>query len=338
MNQPMLTNLAPRYYADPAIFEAERQSIFRRHWQMLGPVARLAQPGDYLAVDVAGWKLFALRGDDGVLRGFHNVCRHRGARLLAEGAGVCKTLRCPYHNWVYATDGSLKHAPWFGEDPGFALSQWPLESAQLAQWRGLLFIAIAPETDLLDQLGDLPADVAEFPLETYTAVEEHRFAAHSNWKVYTDNFVEGYHIPGIHPGFYKVIDFAKFETVALDGMVRMSSPQKDGSIYGGKWLWMWPNWTLSTFPGGMNTSRINPVSVDRTEIIYDFYFADTSEATAAERRRTIDTTCGIVREDFEICEHTQKNYQSGAYRPGPLSPRHEQSVAYFQSKVQAALR
>jgi len=336
--QPMLTNLAAHYYADPGIFEAERQAIFRRQWQMLGPVARLARPGDYLAVDVAGWKLFALRGDDGVLRGFHNVCRHRGARLLEEGVGICKTLRCPYHNWVYASDGSLKHAPWFGEDPGFVLSQWPLQGAQLAQWRGLLFIAIDPEADLVDQLGDLPDEVVEFPLETYTAVEEHRFNACSNWKVYTDNFVEGYHIPGIHPGFYKVIDFPKFETVARNGLVRMTSPQKDGSIYGGKWLWMWPNWTLSIFPGGMNTSRINPVSFDRTEIIYDFYFADTSDTTEAERRRTIDTTCAIVREDFEICEHTQKNYQSGAYSPGPLSPRHEQSVAYFQSKILAALR
>ncbi len=335
--QPMLTNLAARYYADPAIFEAERQAIFRRHWQMLGPVSRLAERGAYLAVDVAGWKLFALRGDDGLLRGFHNVCRHRGARILQEGAGQCKVLRCPYHNWVYDSDGSLRHAPWFGDDPGFVPAQWPLEPAHLAQWRGLLFIAIAPDVDLLAQLGDLPDEVAEFPIETYTAVEQHRFVADTNWKTYTDNFVEGYHIPGIHPGFLKVIDFAKFETVALDGVVRMASPQKDGSIYGGKWLWMWPNWTLSIFPGGMNTSRINPVAVDATEILYDFYFADTSAETEPVRRRTIDTSCAIVREDFQVCEQTQKNYLSGAYRPGPLSPRHEQSVAYFQSKIKTAL-
>jgi choline monooxygenase len=333
----MLTNLAAHFYADPATFEAERQSIFRRHWQMLGPIARLADPGAYLAVDVAGWKLFALRGDDGVLRGFHNVCRHRGARLVQEGSGTCKILRCPYHNWVYDSDGSLRHAPWFGEDPGFVMAQWPLETAQLAEWRGLLFIAIEPEIGLLDQLGDLPQEVAEFPIETYTAVEQHRFDARSNWKTYTDNFVEGYHIPGIHPGFLKVIDFTNFETVALDGMVRMTSPQKGGSIYSGKWLWMWPNWTLSIFPGGMNTSRINPVSVDRTEIIYDFYFADISTGAQTQQRQTIDATCAIVREDFEICEHTQKNYASGSYRPGPLSPRHEQSVAYFQSKVKTAL-
>ncbi len=90
---PMLTNLGPRFYVDPGLYEAERQTIFRCHWQMLGPAARVGQPGDYFAVDVAGWKLFALRGRDGVLRGFHNVSRHRGARLLAEGTGKCHALR-----------------------------------------------------------------------------------------------------------------------------------------------------------------------------------------------------------------------------------------------------
>ncbi len=334
---PMLTNLAARYYADPAIFEAERQAIFRRTWQLLGPASRLADAGDYLAVDVAGWKLFALRGEDGTLRAFHNVCRHRGARLLAEGAGVCKVLRCPYHNWVYASDGALRHAPWFGEDPGFAVSQWPLESAHLAQWRGLAFIAIDPAVDLLVQLGDLPAELADYPIERYLPVEQHRFDAQTNWKTYTDNFVEGYHIPGIHPGFLKTIDFSRFETAALNGVVRMTSPQKDGAFYGGKWLWMWPNWTLSIFPGGMNISRINPVGIAATQITYDFLFADHSDAAADTRRRTIDGTCAIVREDFEICEHTQQNYMSGGYLPGPLSPRHEQSVAYFQARVKQAL-
>jgi choline monooxygenase len=333
----MLTNLDPRYYVDAQVYERERQAIFRRQWQMLGPVSRLARPGNYLAVDVAGWKLFALRGRDGTLRGFHNVCRHRGARLLTEGSGECQAVRCPYHNWVYEDDGRLRQAPWFGEDSDFRVEDWPLRAAHMAEWRGLVFIAIEPATGLLEQLGDLPEEVAQFPIENYTATEQHRFTIRSNWKTYTDNFVEGYHIPGIHPGFMKVIDFSRFETVALDKLVRMTSPQKDGSIYGGKWLWMWPNWTLSIFPGGMNTSRINPLAVDSTDLTYDFYFSDLSAQSEATRRRAIDTTCGIVREDFGICEHTQMNYASGGYTAGPLSPRHERSVDYFQGLVRAAI-
>jgi len=329
------TNLPARYYVDPSLFERERQAIFRRHWQLLGPVSRLAESGDYLAVNVAGWNLIALRGQDGVLRGLHNVCRHRGARLLADGQGQCQVLRCPYHNWVYDQRGGLRHAPAFGDDPDFNLSDWPLERAELAVWRGLLFIGIDPEASLIDQLGDLPAEVEDTPIESYAVVERRGFTMRSNWKTYTDNFVEGYHIPGIHPGFMKVIDFKNFETVARNGLVRMTSPQRDGSIYGGKWLWMWPNWTLSVFPGGMNTSRINPLGVASTELIYDFYFADLSAEAEASRRHTIEVNAGIVREDFQICESTQENYRAGAYQPGPLSPRHEQSVAYFQARVRA---
>jgi len=201
----------------------------------------------------------------------------------------------------------------------------------------LLFIAIDAEMSLIDQLGDLPEEVEEFPLETYTAMEERRFVMRCNWKTYTDNFVEGYHIPGIYPGFMNVIDFKNFETVARRGLVRMTSPQKGGSIYGGKWLWMWPNWTLSTFPGGMNTSRINPAAVNSTELIYDFHFGDVSAENEPSRRNTIEINSGIVREDFGICESTQNNYASGGYTPGPLSPRHERSVAYFQTMVRTAL-
>jgi len=332
-----LLNLEPAFYVDAAVYARERERIFRRCWQMLGPAARLAEPGRFLAVDLAGWKLFVLRGRDGVLRAFHNVCRHRGAQLLAEGRGSCQVLRCPYHNWVYAHDGALRQAPYFGEPGALALEDWPLLSAALGEWRGLLFVAIDPQEPLEAQLGELGEEIAEHPIETYGAVDERRFEMRCNWKTYTDNFVEGYHIPGIHPGFMKVIEFERFETVARRNLVRMSSPQRGGSIYGGKWLWMWPNWTLSVFPGGMNTSRINPTAADRTELHYDFYFADVSAATAAERARTIEVNCGIVREDFGICEGTQQNYASGAYRPGPLSPRHEQSVAYFQSRVRAAL-
>lgn len=337
MADPRLINLDPYYYVDRGVHRRERAAIFRSHWQMLGPTSQVAAPGQYLAATAAGWKLLVIRGRDGALRAFHNVCRHRGAPLLAEGTGRCDVLRCPYHLWLYDETGRLRRAPAFGEDAGFRPEEWSLTPVAVAQWRGLLFAAIEPEMSLLEQLGDLPAELAETPIEDYTLAAEARFDIRCNWKTYTDNFVEGYHVPGIHPSFSKVIDFARFETVALHGMVRMRAPQKEGSIYGGTWLWMWPNWSLSLFPGGMNTSRIDPVGADKAQLIYHFYFADMSAGTAAARQRTIETNCGIVREDFGICEQTQLNYVSGAYRPGPLSPRHEQSVAYFQAKVIAAL-
>ena len=93
---------------------------------------------------------------------------------------------------------------------------------------------------------------------------------------------------------------------------------------------MWPNWTLSLFNGGMNTSRINPIGRDKTELIYNFYFADLSKENEAKRNKVIADNLEVIHEEFEICNNTQRNYESGGYRPGPLSPRHKAGVAYFQ--------
>lgn len=334
----MRLNLDPAFYTDPAVFARERDRIFARTWQFAGPAAQVAAPGGYAAVSVAGLALMAVRGRDGVLRAFRNVCRHRGARLLPEGAGDCGgRLRCPYHQWVFGDDGRLLHAPWFGEDPAFDPAAWPLEPAHAAVWRGLLFLALDPEGTLEDQLGDLPGELADEPIETYAATDTGRIAFDANWKTYTDNFVEGYHIPGVHPSFHAAIDFEAFRTTAHRGFVRMTAPPKGALFYRGKWLWMWPNWTLSLFGGGMNTSRINPVAVDRTVQDYWFWFADTSEAGAAARAASRDGTMAVVAEDAGVCADTQANYAGGNYRPGPLSPRHEAGVAWFQDRVAAAL-
>lgn len=328
-----MRNLDPIHYTSPEIHRRDVENIFSTTWQLLGPVSRLAERGDYMATEIAGQKVFVMRTRDG-LRGFRNVCRHRGARLLPEGAGRCATIRCPYHQWVWGEDGSLLNVPWWGDDAEFDKSEWALDTVTFDIWRGLLFVVIAPHGSLQEQLGAIISELEPEPIETYGWMREERLTFDANWKIYTDNFVEGYHIPGIHPAFHSAIDFEKFETTAHDNMVRMTAPPRDGLFYRGKWLWMWPNWSLSLFSGGMNTSRINPLDHRRTELIYNFYFADLSPETLAAREKTISDNLAVVREDFEICLETQKNYESGGYRAGPLSPRHEQGVAYFQRRLE----
>ena len=331
-------NLDPSLYVRPDVLSVERSHIFWRTWQYLGPLCAVAEPGQYLAGNIAGLGVFAIRGRDGALRGFRNVCRHRGATLLPQGTGSCSLIKCPYHHWAYSDTGRLVQAPWFGADPAIIPEDWPLEPVHLDTWRGLLFAALDPVEPLLDQLGDLVAELADEPMETYTATDSATVAFDANWKVYTDNFVEGYHIPGTHPSFHAAIDFDRFETTAHKGYVRMTAPPKAGLFYRGKWLWMWPNWTLSLFQGGMNTSRIDPVAVDRTEQHYSFFFADTSDAGEAMRANTIEGNLAVVREDYEVCTSTHRNYAAGAYTPGPLSSRHEKGVHYFQSRVADAVR
>ena len=327
-----MKNLDPINYISPAIHASDVDKIFKSSWQLLCPSSRLTNRGDYIATEIAGNKVFAVMTKDGI-RAFRNVCRHRGARLLPEGTGRCQTIRCPYHQWVWQEDGSLLNVPWWGDDPNFKKSDWSLDQVELCEWRGFLFISLSPEISLEDQLGELEAELKNEPIEQYKWVQEEKLVFDANWKIYTDNFVEGYHIPGIHPKFHSAIEFEKFETVALNGMVRMTAPPREGLFYRGKWLWMWPNWTLSLFDGGMNTSRINPINHHQTELIYNFYFEDISEKNASKRAKVIADNLEVIREDFEVCNAVQKNYESGGYRSGPLSPRHEAGVAYFQQKL-----
>ncbi|MDP9137706.1 MAG: aromatic ring-hydroxylating dioxygenase subunit alpha, partial [Pseudomonadota bacterium] len=223
-----MRNLDGAAYVEPTLFARERQNIFAATWQLLGPASPVAEPQNYVAAEIAGLKVFVLRGRDGVLRGFRNVCRHRGARLLEEGNGKCSIIRCPYHNWAFDDRGNLITAPWFGEDPDFKTGDWPLTPIEVREWRGLLFAAISPRQGLEEQLGDLVAELADEPLERYTAIRCERMEFQANWKIYTDNFVEGYHIPGIHPQFFAAIQFEQFSTTAHDGLVRMTAPPREG--------------------------------------------------------------------------------------------------------------
>ena len=222
-------NLEARYYTDPAIYRQEQSSIFNSNWQLIAPRSRFAEKGDYVATDIAGTKIFVVLGEDGELRGFRNLCRHRGAMLLETGQGRCRSIRCPYHNWVYRLDGSLERAPWFAHADGEAsltLEDWPLHDISVALWRGLVFACVESPKTLTDQLGGLLNEIGQDPIEDYHWAEQRTLVFDANWKIYTDNFVEGYHIPGIHPELFKAIDFEKFETVANDNLVRMTAPTK----------------------------------------------------------------------------------------------------------------
>ncbi len=334
-----ILSLPAAWYHRRNVYLAERQAIFARTWQFVGPEAEVARPGDYRAIEIAGYRLFVLRDRAGGLKAFHNLCPHRAAPLFAAGAGHCNVLRCRYHGWTFDHDGRLKATPHFGEADWFDKADYGLRPVRVETWRGLVFVNIDAGAEPLSSfLGEVTALTAGYPIERFARFDTARFAMASNWKTYTDNFVEGYHIPGIHAGLNAAIEFEKFETTHRRHLVIMTAPQKGGSIYGGLWLWIWPNMTLSVYPDGMNTSRILPTSEGHTELEYTFYFADLSPALEARHRVTVETNCAIVREDFGICEEAQLNLAAGIHRAGPLSPRHEDGVRYFHDEIRAAFQ
>ncbi|HEY2892550.1 MAG TPA: aromatic ring-hydroxylating dioxygenase subunit alpha [Dongiaceae bacterium] len=332
---PRLT-LPAEWYHQQDIFERERQFVFAREWQFIGPASALANPGDYIATEITGWRIFVIKDREGELRGFHNLCRHRAGHFLDDGQGHCDVLRCKYHGWVYNTKGELRATPAFGEASWFDKKDYPLKPIKVATWRGLVFVNLDLESAPLEKwLGDLPALTEPYPMESFHCLKEVEFEISCNWKTYTDNFVEGYHIPSIHTGLNAAIDFAGFEATFGDNVVIMKAPQKVNSIYGGIWLWAYPNMTLSVYPNGMNTSRILPVDRHRGRLIYHFYFPEGTDEAA--RNRTIETNCQIVREDFGICEIAQRNLEAGAFSSGPLSPKQEAGVGYFHDRLRTSL-
>jgi choline monooxygenase len=330
--------LPAEWYHRADMFERERRAVFAREWQFVGPSAALAHPGDYIATEIVGWRVFVIRDREGELRGFHNLCRHRAGHFLEDGQGHCDVLRCKYHGWVYDTKGRLRATPGFGEAGWFDKKDYPLLPIKVGLWRGLVFVNLDRDARPLESaLGDLPELTAPYPMENFTCLQEVQFDISCNWKTYTDNFVEGYHIPSIHPGLNAAIDFEGFETTHREGVVVMKAPQRQSSIYGGVWLWAYPNMTLSVYPDGMNTSRILPVDRQKSRLIYHFYFRDTGAEQAEARTRTIETNCQIVREDFGICEIAQRNLEAGAFSHGPLSPKQEAGVRYFHDRLRRSL-
>ena len=326
-------SLDAAWYADPAIHARERDEVFLRSWQFVAAAASLAAPGDYRALRIADRSVFVRRGHDGVLRGFRNVCRHRGSRLLDADAGRCDAVRCPYHGWTYNDRGALIATPWFDEASPFDLARWPLDTVTVETWRGLVFVAIQPEQSLAEQLGDLPAALADTPIESFREMASETMSAPLNWKTYLDQFNEYYHVPLVHRPT-QGIGLEQYTALPARNMTCMTAPS-GSAFYGGKWLWGWPNWTLSVFAGGMKISRVNPVAADAIDVHFHYFFADTSDAEA--QRRVIAATKTIFDEDVRACARVQVNLGAGDYRPGPLHPRHEQATAYFQARIREAL-
>ena len=332
-----MQTLPASWYHDPEIYERERVALFGREWLMVGRASQLHSPGDYLAVDLCGWDLLVIAGHDGEVRAFHNVCRHRAGPLVDRGTGRCHTLVCRYHGWSYELDGHLKRARDFG-DAELPVDELGLLPVSVAVWRGLVFVNLdADATPLLDALGSFAAECEPFAMEQLQFSHQVAHEVAANWKTYADNYMEGYHIPLVHPRLNKEVDARRYRVVVGDRACVHTAPARDGSVTSGKWLWRFPNLALNISPDGMNVERFVPLGPRRTRIVYDYFFRDLSPAAQAANEEVVRLSLEVLDEDRAICEAVQRNLESGVYDRGWLSPRHENGVAYLQSLVREAV-
>ena len=350
-------SLPQEAYASQDVFEWERAHFFEGSWTCVGRATNLGSPGDRRAVHIGSESVLLVRGEDGALKGFFNVCRHRGHELAAEGAcSNAAVIKCPYHAWVYGLDGRLKGAPHFGPRKGFDRSDYPLVDVPVAEWHGWVFVNPSGDAGTFEEhVGNLSEYIAPYGPERLECLARHEYVIEANWKIIVENYHECYHCPQIHPelcrvtppdsgfnvepegawagGTMDLMDHA--ETMSLTGkssgvpIPGLDAQQLRQVLYFG----YFPNLLLSPHPDYVLTHRIEPLSASQSRIECEWLFP--VEATA---RDDFDPSYAVEfwditnQEDWGACEAVTRGTASRGYRQGPLAPA-ESAVHDFMTMV-----
>ena len=319
-------------YRDPEVFERERQAIFSTTWQFLGMAADLVRPGDYVADVIAGFPVVVVCDESGTLRAYHNVCPHRAGPLVTEAKGRCdRALVCRFHGWRYGFDGRLLEATDFGPADGFDTADFGLLPVRAETWRGVVFInldaAVASLAEILSPLDErLPP-----PIHRPARIRD-RHPVACNWKVFVENYLDGYHQEGVHPDLASKAGAQRHE-VNLQGDIALYQAPARQNAAESLWAWVWPNLGVSFYRGVLMLESARPEGPDRTVIEHVFLHEPEDPGVDA----AILNAERITHEDALINERVQQNLDAGVFQRGVLSPTHEEAVARFQARVARVL-
>ncbi len=331
-------------FSDASVFASERSRLFRQSWVCVGREDELPHPGDFRSYEVAGSGVIVLRDSDGVIRAFHNVCRHRGTRIVEAGAGTGLTvLQCPYHAWTYDLRGQLVGAPHMEEAEDFPHEDFGLHPVRTESWRGFLFLNLSPRArPLPEYLGGLVARAAPYPLERLRLAHRVEYEIAANWKLVIQNANECYHCPGVHPQLVRLTPYRSGEedlrsgpvfggwmdfvggarTLSPDGTTHRRtfpglSPDDLRRVY---YYVLFPGNFLSLLPDYVTLDWFIPVSSERTRLIFDLYVDRDEPDAASDAMAFWDTT---NRQDWHICEMAHLGSKTAAYTQGRYSSEEE---------------
>ena len=338
------------WYVDPGVAELERQAVFGRAWQAVGRADQLREKGDFLTAELAGEPIVVVRGEDGVVRGFFNVCRHHAAAVVTEPQGHAAQFRCPYHGWTYGNDGALKGMVEFEGVCNFDRAKNGLVPVKVDTWENFVFVNLdgraAPLGEFLGRASEIVA-----PLQLAKKLkhfDRHVYMLRCNWKVYVDNYLDGgYHVPHAHKGLSSVIEYTKYTIENFERACLQSSPlSSDSKSKSGVaatrqgrafYLWIYPNFMINAYEGVMDTNLVQPMGVDKCAVIFDYYFADISKKALKKNKDSIKVSEKVQDEDMAICEAVQRGLGSRAYVAGRLSVRREAGEHLFHRLLHADL-
>jgi choline monooxygenase len=338
------------WYVDSQIAELETKAVFSTTWQMVGRVEQVEASGQFITANVVGEPIVVVRGNDGVLRGFYNVCRHHAAAVVTEACGQAAILHCPYHGWNYGLDGSLKGMPEFDGVKNFDRQQNGLLPVKAETWEKFVFVNLDPQAAPLEQfLGGLVKRIAPLEVSKLQYFDSRVYDIHCNWKVFVDNYLDGgYHVPHLHKGLSSVLDYKQYTIENEDRYCLQSSPMvasdedaATGATRKGDrawYFWQYPNLMINCYEGYMDTNLVLPLDVDHCRVIFDFYFADVSEAHREHNRQSVAVGARVQEEDLGICEAVQRGLKSRSYGAGRLSVRREAGEHLFHRLLAADLK
>ncbi len=351
------STLPKRYFLDPDILEAEKERIFGSTWQLVAKTDELQRIGDFVPVTVLDEPVVITRGLEGELRAFYNVCRHRAGQV-ALSKGNRKSLQCRYHGWTYGLDGCLRAAPEMEETEGFSKDDFGLMPVRVDAWGPFVFVCLSDSAPALrDMIGAIPSEVAAagYDVESMRLVERREYVVECNWKVYVDNYLEGYHLPIAHPQLYKELDYDAYrveefryyskqhapirelkpgEEIGVDRRFLRQPGAEDSALY----FWLFPNTMFNIYQDNMSSNVILPLGVDRTLTIFEWFFADPGSGPGWESmQQTIAFSDEIQQEDIVICEQVQRGLRSRSYEAGRFSAKRENGVYHFQNLVREFL-
>ena len=353
--------LPQQYFVSEKIFEEEQTKIFAQHWVLVGHQSQIAKGGDYFSAQVAGESLITVRDQRSTIRGFYNVCRHRGTRLCEDNGGQVRAIQCPYHAWTYALDGRLIGAPHMDEVPGFDKADYSLHAVNLALWEGFIFVSLAEKSaskkrsgyiSLEEWFAPLTGKFAHWNLPTLRSAKRIQYDVRANWKLIFENYSECYHCPGVHPALSKLTPYDSAENDLsegpfLGGFMRITKG-KSLSMSGNAcalpvgdlraedhtrvfYYSIFPNMLLSLHPDYVMVHLIWPESPERTRILCDWFFHPEAAGVSDPSYNpedAIEFWDMTNRQDWHVCELSQQGIASRAYEPGPYSPRESIPAAW----------
>jgi carnitine monooxygenase subunit len=337
------TSLPGWLYFDPEFFEAEKRTFLRAAPQVVCHESEIREPGDWRTLEYLGESVIVIRGDDGSVRAFANVCRHRGSRLVDGNGGCAKVLTCPYHAWSYARDGSLVGVPHRDEYPGLKTEDLGLMPVALEDWRGFLFATLqSGAPSVAEMMGPYEQEVAPYRFEDLRVMGRVKIRPRAlNWKTIADNYADGLHIPVGHPGLTRLFG-RNYRIEANTHVDRMEGDLVDGESanlserayqrllprvehlpesHRRKWLYykLFPNVAFDIYPDQVDFMQFLPISATDT-VIREISYAlpDDRREMKAARHLNWRINRRVNAEDTELITRVQLGMQSPSYSPGPL--------------------